>query len=95
MLCVSCAFIRHFLVFRYDLFAEMVMIGQMLNYQEFYQRDIVDLMLLWQDTTGCYNDESLATDAVNNITKYVLPGLLLCTGVVTGVCNGVPHVLYV
>ncbi|KAL5257501.1 hypothetical protein ACHWQZ_G012446 [Mnemiopsis leidyi] len=56
---------------RYDLFTEMVMIGQMLNYKEFYRPKVTELIILWQDTTGCYNDESYAPPDVKNQTNFI------------------------
>jgi hypothetical protein len=57
--------------FRYDLFTEMVMIGQMMNYKEFYRSKIVELLVLWQDTTGCYNDESETSTDLKNQTNHI------------------------
>ena len=46
------------------------MVGQMLNYREFYRSKIIDLLILWQDTTGCYNDESeTPPDLMNQTTQ--------------------------
>lgn len=56
---------------RFDLFAEMVMVGQMLNYQDFFDPRIVELLHLWQDTTGCYNDESFTSKRVQNETNIL------------------------
>ena len=57
--------------FRYDLFTEMVMIGQMLNYREFYRSKILELLMLWQDSTGCYNDDTLTPPDLKNQTNYI------------------------
>jgi len=56
---------------RYDLFTEMVMIGQMLNYREFYRSKILELLMLWQDSTGCYNDDTLTPPDLKNQTNYI------------------------
>ena len=47
------------------------MIGQMLNYKEFYRPKVTELIILWQDTTGCYNDESYAPPDVKNQTNFI------------------------
>ena len=53
------------------MFAEMVMVGQMLNYQDFFDSRIVELLHLWQDTTGCYNDETFTSKRVLNETNIL------------------------
>ena len=55
----------------YDLFLEMVMIGQMLNYVEFYHPRITQLLLLWHDSTGCYNEESQTPDTIKTQTNRI------------------------
>lgn len=47
------------------------MIGQMLNYREFYDNYLIELLLLWQDTTGCYTDESAVTDELKQYSQFV------------------------
>ena len=47
------------------------MIGQMLNYKEFYRPKVIELMMLWQDTTGCYNDDSDVHPDLKNQTNFI------------------------
>lgn len=55
--------------FSFDLFSEMVMVGQMLNYDHFYSAPITELLLLWQHPSGCYVDEDMLPNEVLDKTE--------------------------
>lgn len=57
------------LYFSFDLFSEMVMVGQMLNYDHFYSATITELLLLWQHPSGCYVDEDMLPNEVLDKTE--------------------------
>jgi len=70
----------------FDLFSEMVMVGQMLNYDHFYSDTITELLLLWQHPSGCYVDEDMLPSEVLDKTDIV-GRKLLADEIIDGSCS--------
>lgn len=70
----------------FDLFSEMVMVGQMLNYDHFYSAPITELLLLWQHPSGCYVDEDMLPNEVLDKTDIV-GRKLLADEIIDGSCS--------
>ena len=47
------------------------MVGQLFNFEEFYDPSIRELVLLWRDSTGCYNDEETASENMQLQTNHI------------------------